>query len=210
MMRRSVATKLTCAAIGATLCAAASLPSGIPEAKAQTSLLPHWEAQTATVAGTGAAAMVREALLAEGTAERELECLARNVYFEARGEPMTGKYAVASVTLNRVVSPLFPDGICAVVYQGAGQGRRDCQFSWACDRYSDHPRNAPAWELAKQVAYNTLFLDKPDPTEGAHYFHASWVRPNWSRTMVKVGRIGGHIFYRSRGLPPTEVAEADY
>jgi spore germination cell wall hydrolase CwlJ-like protein len=154
--------------------------------------------------------MVREALLAEGTTQREFDCLARNVYFEARGEPMAGKYAVASVTLNRVVSPLFPDGICAVVYQGAGQGRRDCQFSWACDRYSDRPRSAGDWEIAKQVAHDTLFLDQPDPTGGAHYFHASWVRPNWSRTMVKVGRIGGHIFYRSRDLPSTEVAEAGY
>jgi spore germination cell wall hydrolase CwlJ-like protein len=207
-MRRSVVTQLMCAGIGAILWAAALLLPIASQARAQTGLLPHLGVEAAS--GTGAAAMVREALLADGTVQREFECLARNVYFEARGEPLTGKYAVASVTLNRVVSPAFPDGICKVVYQGAGQGRRDCQFSWACDRYSDQPRDANAWEIAKQVAHNALFLDQPDPTDGAVYFHASWVRPNWSRTMVKVGRIGGHVFYRHRGFATTEVAEADY
>ena len=207
-MRRSVATKMACARVGAALWVAALLPSGVHEAKAQTSLLPHLDSQPAS--GTGVAGMVRDALLAEGTVDREFECLALNVYFEARGEPLVGKYAVASVTLNRVVSPSFPDSICKVVYQGAGHGRRDCQFSWACDRYSDRPRDPGAWEVAKQVAYNALFLDKPDPTGGAHYFHASWARPNWSRTMVMVGRIGGHVFYRSKEAPPTEIAEVNY
>lgn len=207
-MRRSVVKQLMCTGIGAALWAAALLLPVTPPARAQSGLLPHVGAETP--AESGVAAMVREALLAEGTVQREFECLAKNVYFEARGEPLTGKYAVAAVTLNRVVSSRFPDGICKVVYQGASQGRRDCQFSWACDRYSDRPRDANAWEIAKQVAYNTLFLDKPDPTDGAHYFHAAWVRPNWSRTMVKVGRIGGHVFYRQRGYQTTEVAEVEY
>ena len=207
-MRRSVVTQLTSTGIGATLWAAALLLPIAPQARAQTGLLPHLGAGTAS--GTGAAAMVREAILADGTMQQDFECLALNVYFEARGEPLTGKYAVASVTLNRVVSPAFPDSICKVVYQGAGQGRRDCQFSWACDRYTDRPRDASAWEIAKQVAYNTLFLDKPDPTDGALYFHASWARPSWSRTKVKVGRIGGHVFYRQQGFTTTEVAEVNY
>lgn len=207
-MRRSVVKQLTCTGIGALLWAAALLLPIAPEARAQAGLMPHIGAETPP--GSGAAAMVREALLANGTVQQEFECLARNVYFEARGEPLSGKYAVAAVTLNRVVNPAFPDGICDVVYQGAGIGRRDCQFSWACDRYADRPRDAKAWEMAKQVAYNALFLDNPDPTGGALYFHAAWVRPSWSRTMVKAGRIGGHVFYRQRGFPTTEVAEIGY
>jgi spore germination cell wall hydrolase CwlJ-like protein len=204
-MRRSVVMQSAGAAIGATLWAAALFLPIAPQAHAQSGLLPHFsELQTD---GTGPAAMVREALIADGTVQREFECLALNVYFEARGEPITGKYAVASVTLNRVVSPDFPDGICKVVRQGVGLGRYNCQFSWACDRYSDRPRDTKAWELSKQVAYNTLFLDRPDPTDGALYFHATWVRPSWSRTMVKVGRIGGHVFYRQRGQAPTEIAD---
>ena len=202
-MGRSVVKQLVGAAIGAVLWAAALLLPVTPQARAQA--MPP--AGDQVIAGSGVAAMVREAVMADGTLDRELECLARNVYFEARGEPMTGKYAVAAVTLNRVVNPNFPGSICQVVYQGAGSGRYGCQFSWVCDQYSDRPRDAQAWELAKQVAYNALVLDRPDPTDGALYFHASWVRPTWSRTMVKVGRIGGHVFYRQRGPATTEIAE---
>ena len=54
--------------------------------------------------------------------DREFECLALNVYFESRGEPLAGQYAVAAVTLNRVVHPAFPDSICQVVMQGAELG----------------------------------------------------------------------------------------
>ena len=202
-MGRSVVKQLVGVAIGAAFWAAALLLPYTPQARAQALPLPGGQ----IIVGSGVSAMVREAVMADGTLDQELECLALNVYFEARGEPMTGKYAVAAVTLNRVVNPNFPGSICQVVHQGAGLGRSACQFSWVCDRYSDRPRDANAWELAKQVAYNALVLDRPDPTDGALYFHASWVRPNWSRTMVKVGRIGGHVFYRQRGPATTEIAE---
>ena len=194
-MGRSVVTTVTGAVIGALFWAAALL------------LPPMSQAHAQTAAASGAAAMVREAVVADGTTDRELECLARNVYFEARGEPMSGKYAVAAVTMNRVVDPNFPSTICQVVYQGVGLGQNMCQFSWACDRYSDRPRDAKAWEIARQVAYNALFLDRPDPTGGALYFHTTRVRPVWSRTMVKVGVIGAHVFYRQRGAPAVEIAE---
>ncbi|MBL8667693.1 MAG: cell wall hydrolase [Rhodospirillales bacterium] len=196
-MGRSVVTTVTGAVIGALFWAAALLLPPISQA----------HAQAAAIGTHGAAAMVREAVLADGTTDQELECLARNVYFEARGEPMTGKYAVAAVTLNRVVDVNFPSTICQVVYQGVGLGANMCQFSWACDRYSDRPRDAKSWELAKQVAYNALFLDRPDPTGGALYFHTTRVRPTWSRTMVKVGIIGAHVFYRQRGAAAVEIAE---
>ncbi len=45
----------------------------------------------------------------------ELRCLAENIYFEARGEPLNGQYAVAEVTLNRLRAPDFPKTICAVL-----------------------------------------------------------------------------------------------
>src|SRR5882672_11161357 len=48
---------------------------------------------------------------------RNLACLARNVYFEARGEPTAGQYAVAEVTMNRKASGRYPDTVCGVVYQ---------------------------------------------------------------------------------------------
>jgi hypothetical protein len=192
-MRRGSVTQITIAAIGALLWAAAMLLPTSPEARAQSALSPHFDARGAA---NPVAAEVRDIVLQRWNLDREFECLALNVYFESRGEPLAGQYAVAAVTLNRVVHPDFPDSICQVVMQGAELGRNRCQFSWVCDRYGNRPRNDDAWENAKQVAFTTLFLDQPDPTGGALYFHTAWVRPNWSRIMLKVGRIGGHLFYR--------------
>jgi spore germination cell wall hydrolase CwlJ-like protein len=192
-MRRGSVTRITSAGIGAIFWAASTLLPIAPEARAQSALRPHFEAGGSA---NPVAAEVRDMLLKRRDLDKELECLALNVYFESRGEPAAGQYAVASVTLNRVMHPTFPDSICAVVMQGAELGSNRCQFSWVCDRYGNRPRGDAAWERAKQVAFATLFLDQPDPTGGALYFHSTWVRPNWSRIMLKVGRIGGHLFYR--------------
>ena len=190
-MGRASVTQIKIAAIGAILWAAAMLLP-IPQARAQSPLVPHFDAG----AVNPVAAEVRDVILRNRNLDREFECLALNVYFESRGEPLAGQYAVAAVTLNRVVHPAFPDSICQVVMQGAELGQNKCQFSWVCDRHGDRPRAKAAWEMAKHVAFKTLFLDRPDPTAGAIYFHATWVRPNWSQEMLKVGHIGGHVFYR--------------
>jgi spore germination cell wall hydrolase CwlJ-like protein len=129
-------------------------------------------------------------------ASRQLECLALNIYWEAKSEPLAGKRAVAAVTLNRVLHPAFPKTICEVVYQGVGDGARSCQFSWACDRRPDRPRDAAAWAEARQLAHEMLYVDVYDPTGGALYFHATYVRPTWARSMVRLSRIGRHVFYR--------------
>ena len=50
-------------------------------------------------------------------------------------------------------------------------------------------------ERAQQVAYRTMFLDPVDPTDGAMYFHATYVRPDWSYEKPRIMRIGRHIFY---------------
>jgi spore germination cell wall hydrolase CwlJ-like protein len=192
-MRRESVTHILAAGIGALFWIAAILLPSVPQAMAQSSLMPHFKHGALA---NPVAAEVREAYLAGRDVNRELQCLALNVYWEARGEPVDGRYAVAAVTLNRVINDSFPDSICGVVKQGVSLGRNRCQFSWACDRRGDRPRDGDAWEDAKDVAYSVLFRDHPDPTDGALYFHAKRVRPKWSRTMVKVGRIGSHVYYR--------------
>ena len=37
----------------------------------------------------------------------DLQCLALNIYHEARSESLAGQYAVADVVLNRVESPMY-------------------------------------------------------------------------------------------------------
>jgi N-acetylmuramoyl-L-alanine amidase len=50
--------------------------------------------------------------------DRETECLAASIYFEAKGEPLEGQLAVAEVVKNRAGSGgRFPSSICQVVFQ---------------------------------------------------------------------------------------------
>lgn len=125
----------------------------------------------------------------------ELECLALTIYFEARGEPNEGKLAVAHVVMNRASHPLFPHDVCNVVRQG-GIERHRCQFTWWCDGRSDQPRDWSAWEESKALAKMVFGQSAPDPTEGALWYHADYVRPSWQDKLSLGPKIGRHIFYK--------------
>jgi spore germination cell wall hydrolase CwlJ-like protein len=115
----------------------------------------------------------------------ELDCLALNIYHESKGEPHLGQIGVAAVTMNRVFSGRFANGICKVVKQ-------KYQFSWVHLK-KDHSARGKAWEQSREVAYKYLNGSYEDPTKGALYFHAKHVNPNWNFKRKAV--IGGHIFY---------------
>ena len=124
---------------------------------------------------------------------REVECLARNIYFEASGEPRTGKIAVAEVTMNRVKSKQFPRTVCGVVYQ---KTRGTCQFSWVCQD-GKKIRSTSAWRESLQIAENILISKRRYGIIGnAMYFHADYVSPSWADEKKLIAQIGNHIFYR--------------
>jgi spore germination cell wall hydrolase CwlJ-like protein len=128
----------------------------------------------------------------------DLQCLAENIYFEARGEPLEGQYAVAEVTLNRTQTRNFPHTICAVVHEtrwDPSRRRHVADFSWT-ELGVRSPEDGPAWKQAMAVA-NAVYDDLHPPlVPGALYYHASSVRPEWSRNRHAVATIGNHIFYR--------------
>ena len=124
-----------------------------------------------------------------------LDCLALNIYHEARGEPREGKIAVGQVVMNRVGDPDFPAGVCAVVKQGGERPRDRCQFSWWCDGLSDRPDDAGAWEDSKGLAGKILAGGLEDPTRGALWYHADQVTPDWQLDIVRQSKIGRHVFY---------------
>jgi len=134
--------------------------------------------------------------------QKQITCLADNIYFEAAHEPQKGKEAVAFVTLNRVYSEQYPDTICGVVKQ---QTKHVCQFSWYCE---DRPRRISyAKNLTKnqEVLYNDIrdtaiyvylnYENLRDPTKGALFYHADYVSPYWQKTKIQTTQIGRHIFY---------------
>jgi len=140
--------------------------------------------------------ITHSAHLPRSLTEEEMKCLADNIYFEARNQPLIGQKAVAFVTLNRWVSERFPNTVCGVVKQRV---KRGCQFSWYCDGLPDTIRDLNAYNIALDVArrvvlgYNTKIVD---PTHGALYYHANYVRPYWRRHFERTVQIASHIFYR--------------
>lgn len=128
--------------------------------------------------------------------DQQLVCLARNIYFESRGQPLAGQVGVAMVTLNRL-DQNYANTICGVVRQRLVPNV--CQFSWVCT----HPNaraGGNAWREAVGVALAVLHsrLEIEDPTHGATHFHATYVRPSWGRQYAELQRIGDHIFYKPR------------
>lgn len=131
----------------------------------------------------------------------EIECLALNIYFEARGETDLGKRAVGHVVLNRVSDPKFPDTICNVIRQGGSKVRWRCQFSWWCDGQSDRPEEMHAWERSKAIARTVYWGESVDPTSGALWYHADSVFPSWRTKLIRGPAIDNHIFYLRELLP---------
>ena len=134
--------------------------------------------------------------MAKGSANSELNCLATAIYFEARGESERGQLAVAEVILARTESDDRPETICGVVYEGSHR-RNSCQFSFACDGRSDIARDIKCWERAKRLAAEAM-EDGDSIVHGATFFHVKNIRPRWASRMVRVARVGSHIFYRPR------------
>lgn len=129
--------------------------------------------------------------------DRQLTCLARNIYFESASEPFEGKVGVAQVTLNRAASGQFPADICGVVYQkNHFVSKTVCQFSWYCNKPSTLKVRSPehyaeSMEVAKKVLLENFRLES---LNDALYYHADYVNPGWRKE--RITKIGHHIFYK--------------
>lgn len=119
--------------------------------------------------------------------DKQLNCLAQNIYHESRGEPTKGQLAVAFVTLNRVEDSRFPDTICGVVFQRG-------QFSWTPDK--PKIKEQQAWSKAKDIADQATSLHSigEDNTLGAVYFDGGKHKKPYHKS--RTTKIGKHTFYQ--------------
>lgn len=124
-------------------------------------------------------------------------CLAQALYFEARGESVKGQFAVAEVILNRVDSRRFPNTVCRVIRQGAGNGRFTCQFTYMCDGKPETIYDQRAYQQVGKVARIMLDGAPRTLTDGATYYHSTSVYPSWAKKFTRTASIGFHIFYRN-------------
>lgn len=116
----------------------------------------------------------------------ETECIARAIYFEARGEPTQGQTAVGYVVLNRTKYGRWAPTPCKVIAQYK-------QFSW----YHPSkviPTKAKTFYLTLAKSIVSTYSRANDPTGGATFFHANYVHPGW-RDVTRLMQIGHHIFY---------------
>jgi len=130
--------------------------------------------------------------------KKDVQCLAKNIYYEAGVENDLGKYAVAQVTYNRAVREGFPNSICAVVYAKAKSkktNRVTCAFSWVCMKKPE--AKGILWERSLAIARD--FVESGVqlyPVRNALFYHTGYIKaPYWASEKHKIGTIGQHIFY---------------
>ena len=149
--------------------------------------------------------------------DRAPECLALNMYHEARSQGTAGLFAVSAVVLNRVNDKRFPNSVCEVIKQGPIREswktrqhkdlpaserkyypiKNRCQFSWYCDGLSDNPKDKKTYNIYLNIS-KSILSKQPfiDITDGALFYHADYVKPEWAQSRTRTCEIGDHIFYR--------------
>jgi spore germination cell wall hydrolase CwlJ-like protein len=122
--------------------------------------------------------------------EMQLNCLADNIYYESAGEDAESKVSVAQVTLNRVKTGKFGEGVCGVVYKPS-------QFSWTIAKpRALKARNVNAYNESKIVAKKVLMEGFRLPSiEKSLYYHTKAVNPSWNKNLKVDAVIGQHIIY---------------
>lgn len=138
----------------------------------------------------------------------QLECLAKGIYYEARGESVKGQIAVARVIMNRVKHHAFGSTPCKVINQAnivkvitdAGQVQKVkvCQFSWVCEPKPPINKNSAGYQNALDIARDVLEHDAHNDLlpQNTLYFHSKAINPNWGHKKVAV--IGNHVFYATK------------
>ena len=146
-----------------------------------------------------AAPFILPSTLSRVERDRAFNCLTQAVYYEAGSEGSQGQRAVAQVILNRMRHPAFPSSVCGVVYSGS-QRATGCQFTFTCDGSLARAPSAAGWARARQVAAAALSGYVEGSVGQATHYHALYVAPYWSPSLLKVANIGAHTFYRWKGF----------
>jgi len=160
------------------------------------------------------------AKVAKAVDPKQLACMAKNIFYEANGEPLHGQAAVARVVMNRI-SHGFGSNPCNVIYQatyvdkaneyGDTYKAKMCQFSWVCENKGEPNKNSPGYIKAKEIAYDVMAYNAYEDVvpKSTLFFHNIAVMPSWPYQQVK--KIGNHIFYskaKKKQKPKTNLQDA--
>jgi spore germination cell wall hydrolase CwlJ-like protein len=119
---------------------------------------------------------------------KDVECLTKNIYYEAGVEGRVGKYAVANITVNRMKAGHWGKNVCRVVYAKK-------QFSWTLKKQLPKP-NQNLWQESQSIALDVLTGARVRGLAHSLYYHADYIRqPYWADPAEYVLTIGRHLFY---------------
>jgi len=120
--------------------------------------------------------------------KNDVECLTKNIYYEAGIEDHRGKFAVGNVTINRLKTGYWGNSICKVVYAKS-------QFSWTLAKKLPRP-DSKLWAESEQVARKVLAGHRVRGLTRSLYYHAIYIKdPKWADKSQEAGQIGNHVFY---------------
>jgi len=126
------------------------------------------------------------ALELKAVVSTDIKCLTEAIYFEARGEEVSGQIAVANVVKNRTKS--YNKTYCDVVHQKG-------QFSYYWDKISNKYKDKAAFMQARTLARSLIENKIPDNTNGAVFFKKKGVRSAAFKKLKHTMRLGNHDFY---------------
>lgn len=124
----------------------------------------------------------------------DMECLQKNIFFEARNQEPIGMAMVGIVTLQRTKMPQYPSTICGVVYQR-------WQFSWTAEKKPKinmkNAMEANAWRQSGEIARNLVKnANKLDALyKDVAYYHKTTIYPRWANAMQREFVLQDHVFY---------------
>ena len=158
--------------------------------------------------------------------DKDVDCLARNIFYEAGSESTEGKVAVAMVTINRAQDPRYPQNVCGVVKQRTvttvtkeitvtktsniswlAHNETEtkttlvqkvvCQFSWTCMRVSTPRADDPRWIESREVAEKIARNGYPElQAKYDEAMHFHAVYVKPGWKLPRIGQTGNHIFYK--------------
>ena len=127
---------------------------------------------------------------------KDIDCIARNMYYEAGVESYEGKIAVAQVVEERMIDNRWSDSACGNIFWPS-------QFSWTLDPEKRNARpHGTLWRMS-QIAAEDFARGMRIENFEARFFHADWMArtPSWAHETMIVGQIGQHIFYQNDYRP---------
>lgn len=124
--------------------------------------------------------------------EAEVQCMAKTIYHEAKGESEVGMRAVGYLTLNRAAHPAYPKSICGVIHTKY-QGRYE--YNWVGMRLQI--REQDRYAMAIKVSRDVLSRSVPNPIDDSLFFRNKSAHRQL-RYERYVATIGNHRFYARR------------